>query len=253
MSLRTLWPFRNMYPTLVKFILTSNLTSHPLEVAQDQATDALRHVSRCVEPGSMDAAPTVSAVRPLNAVMPQGSVRTVQTAEIAEVEAIQAEQGLTALRSLRTFSYAVELLLHRAEMAYYITLKHDGKLWRALQATDLESAEAAFGHFEGQAIRLADVELRRALLEAHNQQIATRIEAAERQAERLRVDLEHHSEQTQMVNNWQQEVRKDVVHLEAQRVAAQARLNKIGRLIHQLRTTSNERVPPLRLRRSEGS
>ncbi len=202
------------------------------------------------EAGSVNA-PTVSPLRPLNAVMPHGTVRSAQPAESNVVEALDASHALTLVRTLQTFSYSVDLLFHSAELSYYITLSQDGKLWRALHAAELDTAEAAFRHFEDQAMRLADVELRHIQLQAQNEHIDAMAAASEAQAQQLRDDLERHAEQTQFVNNHQQQARKEVAHLEAQRVAAQARLNKALRQMHQLRVTSNERIPHPHCRRTE--
>ncbi|MDF3084921.1 DUF2968 domain-containing protein [Burkholderia sola] len=195
------------------------------------------------------AANTAQPLGRASAVLPQGSSRVVQTAEIAEVEAMMTRDALTTIRTLQTFSYVVSLLLYRTELSYYITLSQDGRIWRALNATEFESAEVAFRHFEEQAVRLADIELRRAQLEAQNKQLVAMIEESEAQAERLRTDLDNHLEQTQLVNNRQQQVRKEVAQLEAQRLASQAQLNKVVRLIQQLRASSNERIPNLIVRR----
>ncbi|WP_080433475.1 DUF2968 domain-containing protein [Burkholderia ubonensis] len=197
------------------------------------------------------AAHTAQPLRPMSAVLPQGNSRVVQTAEIAEVEAMMTRNALTTLRTLQTFSYVVTLLLYRTELSYYITLRQDGRLWRALNAAEFESAEVAFRHFEEQAVRLADIELRRTQLEAQNEHLVAMIEESEAQVERLRADLDNHLEQTHLVNNRQQQVRKVVAQLEAQRLASQAQLNKTVRLIQQLRTTSNERIPNLTVRRIE--
>ncbi|THJ46795.1 DUF2968 domain-containing protein [Burkholderia sp. LS-044] len=195
------------------------------------------------------AAQTAQPLRPMSAVLPQGGSRVVQTAEIAEVEAMMTRNALTSLRTLQTFSYVVALLLYRTEPSYYITLSQDGRLWRALHAAEFESAEVAFRHFEEQAVRLADIELRRTQLEAQNEHLVAMIEESEAQVERLRTDLDNHLEQTHLVSNRQQQVRKEVAQLEAQRLASQAQLNKTVRLIQQLRTTSNERIPNLTVRR----
>jgi septation ring formation regulator EzrA len=114
-----------------------------------------------------------------------------------------------------------------------------------LKATDLEAAQTAFHHFEEQATRLADGETRRAQLEAQNEQLARMIARSEAQAERLRSDLQRRGTHEQAVSNRQHQVRKEVSQLEAQRVAAQAHLNKAHRQIHQLNLTSNEAIPHL--------
>ncbi|WP_181885416.1 DUF2968 domain-containing protein [Trinickia dinghuensis] len=196
-------------------------------------------------------APTVSPLRPMNAVMPTGNARAVQTAEVTAVEALGERQALSCLRTLQTFSYSVNLLFCRSDVSYYITLSQEGTLWRALHATELDAAESAFRNFEDQAVRLADVELRHQQLEAQNERAEAMIAASEAQAEQLRQDLERHAEQTQLVNSRQQLARKDIQQLEMQRVASQARLNKAMRQLHQLSVTSNERIPHLTCRRSE--
>ena len=196
-------------------------------------------------------APTVSPLRPVNAVMPQSSARALQTAEVNAVEVLDARQALKTLRTLQTFSYSVNLMFCRSEVSYYITLSHEGKLWRALRATDLDAAESAFRRYEEQAIGLADVEVRYAQLEAQNERAEAMIAASEAQAEQLRNDLERHAEQTQLVNTRQQQARKDVAQLEMQRVTSQARLNKAMRQLHQLCVQSNERIPHMTSRRIE--
>ncbi|KVD40533.1 hypothetical protein WI84_07915 [Burkholderia ubonensis] len=246
---------------LRRLIVKLHLNRRPVETGEIKANGVL-HAVDPVDPADvvadeppMDdilaATPTVTPMRPANAVMPLGNVRTVQTAEIAEIEALTAQQVLTSFRALQAFSYSVKLLFHRADLSYYVALCQEDRFWRALHATELDSAEAAFRHFEEQAVRLADVELRRAQLDAQNRHVSKLIEASEAQAERLRNDLEHHTAQTQLVTSRQQQMRKEVAQLEAQRVAAQAHLNKTSRQIQQLRATSNERIPHLQTRRTE--
>jgi chromosome segregation ATPase len=71
------------------------------------------------------------------------------------------------------------------------------------------------------------------------------IARSEAEAERLRSDLQRRSVQEQAASNRQHQVRKEVSQLEAQRVAAQAHLNKAHRQMHQLNLTSNEAIPHL--------
>jgi uncharacterized protein YhbP (UPF0306 family) len=187
----------------------------------------------------------VTTLRPVPVVPSQVSARGVQMADTAEIEWLAEEEALTPFRVFRSFAYSVSLLFHAKELAYYVALYQDGSLWRALKAADLEAAEAAFHHFEEQATRLSEGETRRAQLEAQNEQLARMIARSEAQAERLRTDLQRRGAQEQTVSNRQHQVRKDVSQLEAQRVAAQAHLNKAHRQIHQLNLTSNEGIPHL--------
>ena len=187
----------------------------------------------------------VLALRPVQTVPSQVSARGVQMANTAEVEWLAEEEALTPFRVFRSFAYSVSLLFHGKELVYYVALYQDGALWRALKAADLEAAEAAFRHFEDQATRLSDCETRRAQLEAQNEQLARMIARSEAEAERLRSDLQRRSVQEQAASNRQHQVRKEVSQLEAQRVAAQAHLNKAHRQMHQLNLTSNEAIPHL--------
>jgi K+/H+ antiporter YhaU regulatory subunit KhtT len=114
-----------------------------------------------------------------------------------------------------------------------------------LKASDLDAASAVFRHLEEQAARLADGEARRMQLLAMNERLGQQIEESEALADRLRHDLQRHTSQEHVVTARQHQVRKEVAQLEAQRVAAQAQLNKAHRLIHQLSVATSEGVPHL--------
>lgn len=194
---------------------------------------------------SADTPRPVTALRTVPMVSSQVSGRAVQMADTAEVAWLTEEEALTAFRVFQSFDYSVSLLFHARELTYYVALYQSGSLWRALKATDLDAAEAAFHHFEEQANHLAEGETRRAQLAAQNEQLARMIAQSEAQAERLRCDLQCNAAQEQSVVGRQHLVRKEVAQMEAQRVAAQAQLNKAHRQIHQLNLASNEGLPHL--------
>jgi hypothetical protein len=186
--------------------------------------------------------PTLRAV----AVVPaQVNGRPVRIADGNEFAALAGADELATFRVFRSFDYTVSLQFHAKELTYYVALHQDGALWRALKATDVDAAGAVFRHLEEQATRLADGEARRAQLLAMNEQLVHQIEESEAVADRLRNDLQRHSAQEQAVSARQHQVRKEVAQLEAQRVAAQAQLNKAQRLIHQLSVATSEGVPHL--------
>jgi hypothetical protein len=232
--------------------------SHLVQVAHDSAAssrgahdahdDAATSIAAAPAPASAEAAETarpVTTLRPVPVVPSQVSGRPVQMADTAEVEWLAEEEALIPFRVFRSFDYSVSLLFHARELTYYVALYQESALWRALKAADLDAAEAAFHHFEEQATRLSEGETRRAQLAAQNEQLARMIAQSEAQAERLRCDLQRNAAQEQVVTGRQHQVRKEVAQLEAQRVAAQAQLNKAHRQIHQLNLTSNEGVPHL--------
>jgi Protein of unknown function (DUF2968) len=226
--------------------------SHLVQVAHDNTASSDDEPAADVSSSSSPAASTsaepprpVTTLRPVPVVPSQTSGRPVQMADSAEIEWLAEEEALTPFRVFRSFDYSVSLLFHARELAYYVALYQNGTLWRALKAADLDAAEAAFHHFEEQATRLSEGETRRAQLAAQNEQLARMIADSEAQAERLRCDLQRNTVQEQAVSGRMHQVRKEVAQLEAQRVAAQAQLNKAHRQIHQLNLTSNEGVPHL--------
>ena len=236
-------------------------SSHLLRIARDNVADPVSPddkedaalaaasiaaaASAAVPASPGEPARPVTTLRPVPVVPSQVYARGVQIAGTAELEWLAEEEALTPFRVFRSFDYSVSLLFHAKELAYYIALYQDGSLWRALKAPDLDAAEGAFHHFEDQATRLSDGETRRAQLEAQNEQLARMIASSEAQAERLRNDLQRRGAQEQTVSSRQHQVRKEVAQLEAQRVAAQAHLNKAHRQIHQLNLASNEAIPHL--------
>ncbi|MCI0152335.1 DUF2968 domain-containing protein [Paraburkholderia sediminicola] len=174
--------------------------------------------------------------------------RTIQTAGVAELEQLDAADALTTCRVFQSFNCVASLLLHRAELAYYVALYQDGALWRALRTADQDSAEAAFRYFEEQARHLSEAQMRRTHLEAENGQLARLIEEEETQVEKLRNEQERHAAQAQTVAQRHQQLRREIAQMEAQHVAAQAQLNRLRRQIHQLGLTGNERIPHLPVR-----
>jgi hypothetical protein len=187
----------------------------------------------------------VPTLRAVPVVPSQLNGRPVQIADGAGFEALATASELVTFRVFRSFDYTVSLFFHARTLSYYVALHQDGLLWRALKAADVDAAGAAFHLLEEQATRLTDGETRRAWLIAQNQQLVRQIEESEAQADRLRTDLQRHTEQEHRVTSRQHQVRKEVAQLEAQRIAAQAQLNKAHRTIHQLSVTSNEGVPHL--------
>ncbi|PLZ04170.1 hypothetical protein CY652_00335 [Burkholderia sp. WAC0059] len=196
-------------------------------------------------PETAESARPVPTLRAVAVVPSQVNGRPVQMADSSEFDALANADALTTFRLFRSFDYAVSLQFHARELTYYVALHQDGMLWRALKAADLDAADAVFHHLEEQAMRLADGETRRAQLIAQNEQLTRQISQSESHAERLRSDLQRHATQEHLVTNRQHQVRKEVAQLEAQRIAAQAQLNKAHRSIHQLSVASNEGIPHL--------
>lgn len=203
-------------------------------------------------PGAMPSMPPSSPEpRPVSTlhavpVMPAHlNGRPVQIADGAAFEALATNNQLAVFRSYRSFDYTVTMYFHAHSLGFFVALHQEGTLWRALKANDIDAAGSAFHLLQEQATRLADGETRRLQLVAQNAELSRLIEESEAQAERLRVDLQRNAEQEHLVTGRQHQVKKDVAQLEAQRIAAQAQLNKAHRSIHQLKVATNEGMPHL--------
>ncbi|SAK59499.1 signal peptide protein [Caballeronia temeraria] len=185
----------------------------------------------------------VTPLRPASVPAPQPGKAALQAAQLAEW---LVEQGsLTTFRTFRSFAYSASLLFYPRELTYYAVLYNQDAVWRVLKSGDLGAAESAFRHFVEHTMRLADAEMRRAHLEAQNEQFSRLIAESEAQIERVRVDVQSGSQHDQEVALRQQEIRKELAQLEGKRVAAQSQLNKLQRQLHQLNTAVNENVPHL--------
>ena len=189
--------------------------------------------------------------RSVTVVTPHPGTRAVQMADTATLERLSAAEDLAQFRFFQSFDYSAALLFQGEGPDYYVALYHDRALWRAFMTVDLDSAEATFRHVQEQIVRLTEADIRRTQLKSTNARLARSIERTEAQAEQLRNDIEREVTQTQLVNTREHEVRKELAQLEAQRVSAQAQLNKATRQVHSLRLTNNEGIPHLPSRREE--
>jgi hypothetical protein len=191
----------------------------------------------------------VTPLRPAAVPSQSAGVQALQAGQLAEVEWLVQQGSLATFRTFQSFAYRASLLFYPRELVYYAVLYHEDAVWRVLKAGDIDAAEPAFRHFVEQAMRLADADMRRAHLEAHNEQFTRLIEESEAQIDRVRTDLQQGSTHDQQVALKQQEVRKELAQLEGRRIASQAQLNKLQRQLHQLNATVNDSVPHLPSRR----
>ena len=187
----------------------------------------------------------VTPLRPPGVASQQSGTQGLHAGQIAELEWLVQHGALSTFRTFQSFGYSASLLFHPRELVYYAVLYHEDAVWRVLRAGDIDAAEPAFRHFVDHAMRLADADMRRAHLEAQNEQFARLIAESEAQVERVRVELQRSGAQDQEVALKQQEVRRELAQLEGRRVAAQVQLNKLQRQLHQLNTTVNDNVPHL--------
>jgi Protein of unknown function (DUF2968) len=232
----------------------SLLDNAPSFLVRQKAHNPVRFAAPDIQAEDVPEEEEVPAVQPATRVTPlrpatvpaqQSGKQALQAAQLAEVEWLVQQGALATFRTFQSFAYSARLLFYPRELVYYAVLYHEDAVWRVLKAGDIGTAEPAFRHFVEQAMRLADAEMRRAHLEAQNEQFSRLIAESEAQIERVRVDLQRGGEQDQEVALKQQEVRKELAQLEGRRVAAQAQLNKQQRQLHQLNTTVNESVPHL--------
>lgn len=250
-------PKKDPQGAIVKSLLSrrgSLLDNAPSFLVRQKAHNPVRFVVPEIhaenEPENDEAPAThastrVTPLRPAAVPVQQSGKQGLQAAQLTEVDWLLQQGVLSTFRTFQSFGYSASLLFYPRDLVYYAVLYHEGAIWRVLKAGDIDAAEPAFRHYVEQAMRLADAEMRRAHLEAQNEQFSRLIAESEAQIERVRVDLNRGGDHDQEVALKQQEVRKALAQLEGRRAAAQAQLNKLRRQLHQLESTVNESVPHL--------
>ncbi|WP_322104544.1 DUF2968 domain-containing protein [Paraburkholderia sp. J41] len=212
--------------------------------ARDESADDDANLAPSTSPASLEPRP-VSTLHAVPVMPAHLNGRPVQIADGAAFQALAAGGQLTTFRTYGCFDYLVTMYFHAHSLGFFVALHQKDALWRALKANDIDAAGSAFHLLQEQATRLGDGEVRRLQLVAQNAELLRMIGESEALAERLRVDLQREADQEHEVTGRQHQVKKDVAQLEAQRIAAQAQLNKAHRAIHQLKVAANESVPHL--------
>jgi hypothetical protein len=170
------------------------------------------------------------------------------TGNVAELQQMIQRNELIELRTAYNGSYGASLLFHSKDMTYYAALFQQKTFWRVVKTQDEGRAEAIYNGFVRRSLQLADVEIRRAKLEAQKAHTDRLIVLSQDRANRLQADLNIAREQQKVVEVHQQEIREEAAALQKQKVEAQARLRAAQREVAELQRENDAGILPRTMR-----
>ncbi|RFU46797.1 DUF2968 domain-containing protein [Paraburkholderia sp. DHOC27] len=211
--------------------------------------------------GSTDSVPVVGTRPAMSALTPQPVVAALRAASggaasapgvadggdaqgtVAELMQMIHDKQLTELRTTYNGSYGASLFFYPQEMTYYVALFQDKHFWRVIKSQDDTRAEAIYTDFVQQTGQLAEVEIRRAQLQAQKAFIENVIAVSEDRARRLQADLDVARTQQAKVNDYQRQTQSEAVALRAEKEQAQAQLRQVQNEVQQLQRQTESGLP----------
>ncbi|SDG65214.1 DUF2968 domain-containing protein [Paraburkholderia phenazinium] len=208
--------------------------------------------------GSADSVPVVGTRPAMNALTPQPVAAALQAVaapasgvgagsdaqgNVAELMQMIHDSQLTELRTTYNGSYGASLFFYPQEMTYYVALFQDKHFWRVIKSQDDVRAEAVYAGFVQQTAQLAEVEIRRAQLQAQKAFIEDVIALSEDRAKRLQADLNVARTQQARVNDYQRQTQTEAVALRAEKEKAQVQLRQVQNEVLQLQRQSESGLP----------
>jgi hypothetical protein len=212
----------------------------PVDAALELSPDAVSVPANAPAPAQTGPAQPVSANK-----QPASTDHTTENhGDVAELQRMLKDGDVTELRTTYNGSYGASLLLSEKGLTYYAALIQQKSLWRVIKTQDREHAEAIYAEFVRQSERLADVEVRRAELNAEMADTDRQIALAQARAERLQADLDIAHQQEALFAIRQKKLREETVALDSQRRAAQDQLRESRRHARMLQREAEQGLPP---------
>lgn len=214
--------------------------------------------------GSSDSVPLVGSRPAMNALTPQPVAAALQAAagngesgvinsaaseaqgNVADLMQMIHDSQLTELRTTYNGSYGASLFFYPQEMTYYVALFQDKHFWRVIKSQDESRAEAVYAGFVQQTMQLADVEIRRAQLQAQKAYIQNVTALSQDRARRLQADLDVARTQQAKVADYQRQTQDEAVALRVEKEKAQAQLRQVQSEVLQLQRQSESGLPTAR-------
>lgn len=211
-----------------------------------QEAQPLEPASTAVAPVDAEAPAQTIVARPVSTQDPISSADHARENEgdVAELQQMLKDGDVTELRTTYNGSYGASLLLSAKGLRYYAALIQQKSFWRVIKTQDRARAEAIYTEFVRQSARLANVEVRRAELNAEMDDTDRQIALAQARAERLKADLDIAHEQQALVASRQKQLREETAALDSQRRAAQDQLRESRRHARMLQREAEQGLPP---------
>ncbi|MFP3554946.1 DUF2968 domain-containing protein [Paraburkholderia sp. SIMBA_049] len=163
--------------------------------------------------------------------------------EVADLMQLIHDGGLTEMRTTYNGGYGASLFFYAQRMAYYVALFQDKHFWRVIRTSDQARAESIYTGFARQTAQLADVEIRRAQLQAQKASIERVIGESQARAQRLQADIEVARAQEAKVADYQRQTQDETLALRDEKDKAQAQLRQLQQQVQQLQRQTEAGLP----------
>ncbi len=163
--------------------------------------------------------------------------------DVADLMQLIHDGGLTEMRTTYNGGYGASLFFHAQRMTYYVALFQDKHFWRVIRTSDQSRAESIYTGFARQTAQLADVEIRRAQLQAQKASIERVIGESQARAQRLQADIEVARAQEAKVADYQRQTQDETLALRDEKDKAQAELRQLQQQVLQLQRQAEAGLP----------
>lgn len=163
--------------------------------------------------------------------------------EVADLMQLIHDGGLTEMRTTYNGGYGASLFFYARSMTYYVALFQDKHFWRVIKTSDQARAESIYTGFARQTAQLADVEIRRAQLQAQKASIERVIGESQAHAQRLQADIEVARAQEAKVADYQRQTQDETLALRDEKDKAQAQLRQLQQQVLQLQRQAEAGLP----------
>ncbi|MEI6001735.1 DUF2968 domain-containing protein [Paraburkholderia bengalensis] len=163
--------------------------------------------------------------------------------DVADLMQLIHDGGLTEMRTTYNGGYGASLFFHAQSMTYYVALFQDKHFWRVIRTVDEARAEAVYAGFARQTAQLADVQIRKAQLQAQKASIERVIGESQMRAQRLQADIEVARAQEAKVADYQRQQQDETVALREEKEKAQSQLRVLQQQVQLLQRQAEAGLP----------
>jgi hypothetical protein len=163
--------------------------------------------------------------------------------DVADLMQLIHDGGLTEMRTTYNGDYGASLFFHAQSMTYYVALFQDKRFWRVIRTVDEARAETVYAGFARQTAQLADVQIRKAQLQAQKASIERVIGESQMRAQRLQADIEVARAQEAKVADYQRQQQGETVALREEKEKAQSQLRVLQQQVQLLQRQAEAGLP----------
>ncbi|HWT36161.1 MAG TPA: DUF2968 domain-containing protein [Paraburkholderia sp.] len=163
--------------------------------------------------------------------------------DVSDLMQLIHDGGLVEMRTTYNGGYGASLFFHAQSMTYYVALFQDKHFWRVIRTSDQTRAEAIYAGFARQTAQLAEVEIRRAQLQAQKASIERVINESQARAQRLQADIDVARTQEAKVADYQRQTQDETLALRDEKEKAQAQLHQLQQQVLQLQHQAEAGLP----------